>query len=135
MKRLLLLIVILILNSSAHSQTDTSKVKISAENARKALKELAAYDSCKEEIKNLEKQKSLLVSDTVRLTDQVYSLLGEKEIFKIQINMKDQKISNKDQQYKNLESLYKQKNKENEWWKWGGISAFGILVVKMIFSL
>lgn len=116
----------------AFSQADTSRIDISADNARRAFKELIEKDYLEKQVLSLEMQlntQNELIQNKELETD---NLNGQIEMFQSMDKSKDIRLSNSDKMISNLESELKLKNAGNTFWKLGTIAGFVYGIIKSV---
>lgn len=119
-----------IASCQAFCQVDTSRIEISADNARRAFKELIEKDYLEKQVISLELQlntQNELIQNKELETD---NLNGQIEAFESLAKSKNLRLSNSDKMISNLEKELNRKKVGNTFWKLAtGLSLlFGVVM-------
>ncbi len=135
MKTWLVLILSVILNLNSFSQSDTTRISLSNQTAKLAIKDLLRGDGCKEELEQAYTKIAKLEERDVQKENKIKTLVEKDSTNQFIINQKTEQIGEFKIITQDLQKDLDTANNQVKWWRRGGIGGGITTVILLIFLL
>jgi len=135
MKTWLVLILSVILNLNSFSQSDTTRISLSNQTAKLAIKDLLKGDGCKEELEQVYTKIAKLEEKDVQKEDKIKTLVEKDSTNQFIINQKTEQIGEFKIITEDLQKDLDTANNQVKWWRRGTFGGGGMAIILLIILL